>query len=52
MKQEMVESGVQESKDSTPNIAMVDSFMKIFGFHRTSLTDKELEEKYKGENKK
>ena len=47
MKQEMVESGVQESKDSTPNIAMADSFMKIFGFHRTSPTDKELEEKYK-----
>ena len=47
MKQEMVESVVQESKDSTPNIAMADSFMKIFGFHRTSPTDEELKEKYK-----
>ena len=48
----MVESGVQESKDSTPNIAMVDSFMNIFGMHRVSPTDKELEEKYKEDNKK
>ena len=47
MKQEMVESGVQESKDSTPNIAMVDCLMNIFGFHRTSPTDEELKEKYK-----
>ena len=52
MKKEHQELGVQESKEYIPNIAMVDSFMKIFGFHRTSPTDKELEEKYKGENKK
>ena len=47
MKKEHQELGVQESKDSTPNIAMVDSFMKIFGFHRTNPTDEELKEKYK-----
>ena len=43
----MVESGVQESKDNIPNIAMADTLMNIFGFHRVSPTDKELEEKYK-----
>ena len=47
MKKETVELEVQESKDNTPNIAMADSFMKIFGFHRVSPTDKELKEKYK-----
>ena len=47
MKQETVELGVQEYKDNIPNIAMVDSLMNIFGFHRVSPTNKELEEKYK-----
>lgn len=52
MKKEHQELGVQESKEDIPNIAMADSFMNIFGMHRVSPTDKELEEKYKGENKK
>ena len=52
MKQEHQELGVQESKDNIPNIAMADTLMNIFGFHRVSPTDKELEEKYKGDNKK
>ena len=52
MKKEHQELGVQESKDNIPNIAMADTLMNIFGFHRVSPTDKELEEKYKGENKK
>ena len=47
MKKETVELGVQESKDNIPNIDMVDSLMNIFGFHRVSPTNKELEEKYK-----
>ena len=47
MKKEMVESAEQESKDNIPNIAMADTLMNIFGFHRVSPTDKELEEKYK-----
>ena len=52
MKKEHQELGVQESKDNIPNIAMADTLMNIFGFHRVSPTDKELEEKYKGDNKK
>ena len=52
MKKEHQELAVQESKDNIPNIAMADTLMNIFGFHRVSPTDKELEEKYKGDNKK
>ena len=52
MKKEHQELGVQESKEDIPNIAMADSFMNIFGMHRVSPTDKELEEKYKEDNKK
>ena len=40
-----------EKSTDIPNIAMADTFMKIFGYKRVKPTDEELKRKYKYKEK-